>query len=71
MRFKVVVELIVVAAGDASIRVALLADGVRAGTRYLSRVSSVTPGLLLLLQMLMVLNVTALARNFRWPLRDH
>ena len=60
-----------VAAGDASIRVALLADGVRAGTRYLSRVSSVTPGLLLLLQMLMVLNVTALARNFWRPLRDH
>ena len=60
-----------VAAGSASIRVAYLADGVRTDTRYLSRVSPVTPGLLLLLQMLMVLNVTALARNFWRPLRDH
>ena len=59
-----------VAAGGASIRVAFLADGVRTDTRYLSRVSPVTPGLLLL-QMLMVLNVTALARNFWRPLRDH
>lgn len=59
-----------VAAGSASIRVAFLADGVRTDTRYLSRVSPVTPGLLLL-QMLMVLNVTALARNFWRPLRDH
>ena len=59
-----------VAAGSASIRVAYLADGVRTDTRYLSRVSPVTPGLLLL-QMLIVLNVTALARNFWRPLRDH
>ena len=59
-----------VAAGSASIRVAFLADGVRTDTRYLSRVSPVTPRLLLL-QMLMVLNVTALARNFWRPLRDH
>ena len=57
--------------GDASIRVAFLADGVRAGTRYLSRVSSVTSGLMLLLKMLMVLNVAVLAGNFWRPLRDH
>ena len=70
VRFELVIGLNMVATSDAIIHINLLSDRIWASPGHLSRVSTVTSRLRLLLQMLVVLNIAAMASSFWRSLSD-